>query len=141
MRESPFAGTMDTPLQVLIVDDYADTLELARIVLESGGYGVLVADNAAYGLALARRHHPAAILMDLYLPTMSGIEATRLLRTDPELADIPVVAHTARAIGIDDVENLFDAICAKPCLPDALLAAVKRVISARGQRAGGPPPC
>jgi CheY-like chemotaxis protein len=130
-----------SPLQVLVVDDYPDSLELVALVLEQVGYRVLLATNGPHALALAKRHLPAAIVMDLYMPNMDGIATTRLLRADPDLTYIPVVAYTARADGMAGVEDLFDELCTKPCSPETLLAVVERAIRARRpQPVGMAPP-
>ena len=112
---------------VLVVDDDVDTREMVSLVLDLAGFEVLTASGGAEGLAQARLHHPAAIVMDLSMPDVDGIEATRRLRAEPELRGIPVIAYSGRpelaTIG------LFDAICMKPSPPDALLERVNDVIA------------
>jgi CheY-like chemotaxis protein len=125
------SGTQPSP-SVLVVDDYADTRELLSVALELAGYGVLQAESGLDALVLAQQHRPAAVVMDIYMPGMDGIEATRRLRTHPDLAEIPVVAHTARPGGLAGMEGLFDAICPKPCPPDALVDVLERTLRAKG---------
>jgi two-component system, cell cycle response regulator DivK len=112
---------------VLVVDDDADSREMLSRVLDLTGFDVLTASGGVEGLAQARRHHPAAIVMDLSMPDMEGIEATRQLRAEPELRGIPVIAHSARS-GLEAL-GLFDSICVKPCPPDALLERVIEAIA------------
>jgi two-component system, cell cycle response regulator DivK len=102
---------------ILIVEDNARNLKLARDVLNHVGYQTLEAENAEDGLALARAQRPDLVLMDVQLPGMDGVEALGRLRTDPVTADIPVVALTAFAMR-DDRDRLlavgFDAYLEKP---------------------------
>ena len=93
---------------VLIVDDNEKNLRLARDVLHLGGFRTLEAASGTDGVALARRHRPDVVLMDIRLPDMDGTEATRLLKGDPETATIPVVALTSLAMK-GDRESLLDA--------------------------------
>jgi CheY-like chemotaxis protein len=102
---------------ILIIEDNARNLKLARDILNHVGYRTLEAENAEDGLALARAQRPDLVLMDVRLPGMDGVEALGRLRTDPLTADIPVVALTAFAMK-DDRDRLlavgFDAYLEKP---------------------------
>jgi two-component system cell cycle response regulator DivK len=80
---------------VLIVDDDARNLKLARDVLLAAGFRTLVARNAAEAVALGVDQLPDVILMDLRLPDMDGTEAARVLADEPRTAAIPVVALSA----------------------------------------------
>jgi two-component system cell cycle response regulator DivK len=82
-------------LLVLIVDDNEQNARLVRDVLEAASMRTLSASTAGEGLALARRHKPDLVLMDLRLPDLDGIEAARRLRADQATAHIPVVALSA----------------------------------------------
>ena len=112
--------------QVLVVDDYADSREMLAVALEAAGYVVLMADNGWRALVQARCHVPTAIVMDLFMPEMDGIEATRRLKSDADTRDIPVIAYTARGTA-DDLE-VFDGVCLKPCSPERLVRVVGEVI-------------
>jgi len=79
---------------VLVVDDYADARAMYVAWLEVSGYRVVEASTAAEAIALAQAEPPAAILMDLSLPGVDGIEATRRLKADPRTRHVPVVAIT-----------------------------------------------
>ncbi len=85
---------MSAPPLVLVVDDYADARAMYVAWLEVSGYRVAEASTAAQAIALAQAEPPAAILMDLSLPGVDGIEATRRLRADPRTRRVPVVAIT-----------------------------------------------
>ena len=73
-------------------------------------YAVLEAENAEKGIEIARKNRPDIILMDIQLPGMNGLEATRLNKSDPELKDIPVVALSAFAM-LRDKKQALDAGC------------------------------
>ena len=83
------------PLLVLIVDDNQKNLKLARDVLRAAGFHTLEADSGAEGIALAVKHLPDVILMDIRLPDMNGSDAARTLGTTARTARIPVVALSA----------------------------------------------
>jgi two-component system, cell cycle response regulator DivK len=97
----------DLPL-VLIVDDNARNRKLATDVLRLARFRTLEAGTAAEGMALASRHLPDVILMDLRLPDVDGTEAARMLRAEPRTSRIPVVAVTALPLDHRD-DWLFDA--------------------------------
>lgn len=120
---------------VLLVDDYADNLDLYAEYLTMHGYPVIVARNGSDAVSLARAEHPALILMDLEMPGMNGVDALKILRTDDTLAQTFIVALTAHALErelADALRDGFDEVISKPCLPDDLMTAVERLLA--GQR-------
>jgi CheY-like chemotaxis protein len=88
--------------KILIVEDNPTNMELAKDLLEAGGFVVLPATEAEAGLRLARQAKPDLILMDWSLPGMDGLAATRELKMDPATQHIPVVALTAHAMKGDE---------------------------------------
>jgi CheY-like chemotaxis protein len=96
--------------RVLIVEDNAVNLRLATFVLKAAGFEIDSASTALEGLAKARAHPPALILMDIELPGMDGLTATRQLKADPSTAHIPVVVLTADAMR-GDRERCLEAGC------------------------------
>ncbi len=116
---------------VLVVDDYADARAMYAAWLQLSGFRVAEAATAAQALALAFAEPPAAVLMDLSLPGLDGLEATRRLKTDPRTAHVPVVAITghveskvaeaARAAGCDP-------FIVKPSPATVVVDAVTRLI-------------
>ena len=80
---------------VLVVDDNDQNRKLAVDVLQAAGFRTFGASRAAQGIALAREHVPDVILMDLQLPDMNGVDATRQLMAHERTAGIPVVALSA----------------------------------------------
>jgi two-component system cell cycle response regulator DivK len=80
---------------VLVVDDNDMNRKLALEVLSAAGFRTFGSATAAQGISLAREHVPDVILMDLQLPDMHGVDATRKLAANERTADIPVVALSA----------------------------------------------
>jgi CheY-like chemotaxis protein len=123
----------DKPL-VLVVDDYQDAREMYAEYLEFSGFRTAEARNGAEALEKAFALTPDVILMDLSLPVMDGWEATRRLRADARTHNIPIVALTGHALSghADGAKDAgCDAYVTKPCLPDALVQEVKRILEAR----------
>jgi len=87
---------------VLVVEDNALNMKLFHDLLDAHGYGVYQARNSEEAMQLAREHKPDLILMDIQLPEISGLEVTKWIKADPDLADIPVIAVTAFAMKGDE---------------------------------------
>lgn len=96
--------------RILIVEDNAMNMMLAADLLELAGYDVLQARSAEIGMRIAREEKPDLILMDVQLPGMDGLTATRALADDAETAAIPVVALTSHAMRGDE-QKALDAGC------------------------------
>ena len=117
---------------ILIVDDNAQNLKLARVILSSEGYQVRTAVDAEDALTILESFAPRVILMDLQLPRMDGLALTRQLKSDPRHRDIVIIAVTAYAMKGDDDKALeagCDDFVAKPCLPDQLAARIREHVS------------
>lgn len=80
---------------ILVADDTEDIRFLLRVTLEGGGHQVVEAADGREAVKLAAREHPDVILMDLSMPVMDGIAATRHLRAQPETSRVPIIAVTA----------------------------------------------
>jgi two-component system cell cycle response regulator DivK len=80
---------------ILVVEDTPDTRLLIKLMLEFEGYHVLEAENGLDGVEMARRERPDAILMDMSLPVLDGCQATMLIREEPALGAVPIIACTA----------------------------------------------
>jgi|SRR5215469_17648612 len=105
--------------RILVVEDNELNMKLLNDVLEAHGYEVMSTGRGAVAVEWARQYLPDLILMDLQLPDLSGLEATRQLKASPETHDIPVIAVTAFAMAGDEkkaLENGCDAYVAKPIL-------------------------
>ncbi|CAN5713138.1 response regulator [soil metagenome] len=86
---------------ILLVEDNAMNRDMLSRRLERKGFAVLLATDGQEGIDAARTRNPDIILMDMSLPVMDGWEATRLLKADPQLQPIPVIALTAHAMAGD----------------------------------------
>ena len=122
---------------LLVVEDNAMNMKLIRCILSLHNYRILEAQDAETGIELARRHQPDLILMDIKLPGMDGLSATRILRDDPFVSDIPIVAVTAHAMQ-GDAELAKKAGCAeyvtKPLKKSALLDTVGKLLKKTGAK-------
>ena len=87
---------------VLVVDDAPLNRKLIRTILTMRKIRVIEAVDAEQALELIRKQRPDLVLMDLQLPGLNGLEATRVLKSDPETADIPVVILSAGSIPEED---------------------------------------
>ena len=114
--------------KILIVEDNAANMRLVVFLLQSAGHVVLSTTDAESGLALARSEQPRLILMDLQLPGMDGLEATRVLKRDEATRAIPVIALTALAMKGDE-QRIRAAGCdgyvAKPMDYQQFLATIE----------------
>jgi len=125
---------------VLVVEDYQDAREMYPAYLQFSGYRVEEATNGLEAIEKAIELTPDIILMDLALPKVDGWEATKRLKSDPRTRHIPIVALTGHALaGFAEGarEAGCDAFVTKPCLPDALVAEIRRMLSQTRQPGGG----
>jgi len=102
---------------VLVVEDNLDNYELVHTILEIAGYDTFLAVNGRDGVDAARKQKPDLILMDMSLPEMDGWEATKLIRQDPETAQIPMIALTVHTLPLEMKRALdagVDAYLPKP---------------------------
>lgn len=123
---------------VLLVEDNPDNREIYGTFLRHFGYDVLEAEDGAAGVQIAREARPHLVLMDVGLPVLDGIEATRLLKGDPATAAIPVVALTAHAMESDRLAAMgagCDDYVTKPAEPSRVLAVVRALLDAPEQPA------
>ena len=103
--------------RILVVEDNPLNLKLVRDVLTASGYDVVEAQTGEDGVNLAADCAPDLVLMDLQLPGIDGYEALRLIRGDPRIAEVPVVAVTAFAMREDRERTAragFDGYLSKP---------------------------
>lgn len=124
------AGPDQEPL-VLVVDDYADAREMYVEYLSISGFRVAEAGDGLEAVEKTKALKPAIVLMDLSLPTIDGVEATRRIKAEPSTASTPVIALTGHSEK-EHTESARQAGCVsfviKPCLPDDLVAEIKKVL-------------
>ena len=104
-------------LKVLLVEDFEDTRLFMRLELEEQGFIVFEAENGQAAVETAVRENPDVILMDLTLPLMDGFEATKLIRRNENLKNVPIIAVTAHQeddFRSDAKASGFDAYVTKP---------------------------
>jgi CheY-like chemotaxis protein len=121
------------PPTILLVEDNPENREIYGTFLRHFGYRVLEAMDGAEGVRMARESLPRLVLMDVGLPVLDGLEATRRLKADPATAAIPVVALTAHAMDRDrDAarDAGCDAYVSKPAEPTRVLAIVRTFLDA-----------
>jgi len=114
--------------KVLIVEDNDLNMKLFNDLLVAHGYGTLQTKDGVEALALARQHHPDLILMDIGLPVMDGCKATRLIREDEALRNVPIVAVSANATAEYRVKALAagcDEYVTKPVDVDHLMTLIR----------------
>lgn len=117
---------------ILLVDDFEDAADIYSTYLRHCGYPVDCAANGPEALTAARARRPGLILLDIRMPDMTGTEVMRTLRADPAFRNVPIIALTAQALDDERQDALragFDAVVAKPCLPDELVAFIENVLT------------
>lgn len=118
--------------KVLVIDDDALNMKLIKAILSKKEIEVIEASDAPKGLELAAQHMPDAILMDMNLPGLDGMTATRQLKADPSLKDISVIAVTG-FVGSEFQEKAMEAGCSgfveKPISVASLLKALDQVLN------------
>jgi two-component system cell cycle response regulator DivK len=114
---------------VLYVEDNEYNRKIVRQLLSRTTYRLIEANDGEAGVAAAREQQPDLVLMDVQLPKMSGLEATRILKSDATTAHIPIVVITSFALSGDD-QKAMDAgassYLAKPYSPRDLLALIRQ---------------
>lgn len=124
------AETRRLPL-ILLAEDNPITVKAVSDFLRYKGYQVETASDGAQALTMAQALHPALILMDMQMPSMDGLEATRRLRADQMLSAIPVIAFTAMAMPNDQARCTaagVDAYLSKPVSLSHLQSTIERFL-------------
>jgi two-component system phosphate regulon response regulator PhoB len=120
--------------KILIVDDEPDALELVAVNLTKAGLEIVTAETGQEALAKARQILPDAIVLDIMLPEMDGLEVCRSLRRDPRTATIPIIMLTAKGAEVDRVLGLelgADDYMTKPFSPRELSLRLKKLLQPR----------
>ncbi len=126
---------------VLVIEDEKEIRDLVRYNLERAGYRVSDASDGEEGLRRIFASRPAAVVLDLMLPGLSGLEILREVRGEPATTDLPVLVLTARAAEMDKLlgfEHGADDYLTKPFSPRELVARLKALLRrAQPERGGG----
>lgn len=116
---------------VLIVEDNEMNMKLFNDLLQAHGYNTVQTYSGHNAKELALTHHPDLILMDIQLPEISGLDVTKILKAEPSLKDIPIIAVTAFAMKGDE-EKIRDGGCdgylSKPISVPLFLETVAKFI-------------
>ncbi len=116
---------------VLYVEDNEYNLKIVRQLLARTSYRLIEAVDGQLGVETALRELPDLILMDIQLPKLSGLDATRMLRADPKTAAIPIIVITSFALSGDDQKAKdagASAYLAKPYSPRELLQMIRKFV-------------
>jgi len=125
--------------KILVIEDHRDTRELLKYNLTSAGFDVAAAEDGQGGLNLASAFKPDIVLLDLMMPGMDGLETCRQLKSDVNLARIPVIMLTAKGEEVDKIVGLelgADDYVVKPFSPRELVLRIKAIL----RRSGSPQP-
>jgi two-component system cell cycle response regulator DivK len=118
--------------RILVVEDQEDNRQILRDLLGNAGYEPTEAENGEEAIAAVAKRRPDLILMDIQLPVMDGYEATRRIRTNPDLKSVPIIAVTSYALTGDE-DKARAAGCngyvSKPYSPRDLLAKVRSYLA------------
>ena len=120
-----------TPRTILYVEDNEFNRKIVRQLLSRTTYRLIEATDGEAGVAMAREALPDLVLMDVQLPKMSGLDATRAIRADPATATIPVLVVTSFALSGDDQRAMAagaSGYLAKPYSPRDLLALIRKLV-------------
>lgn len=124
--------------KVLLVEDNHMNKVLVKEILALNGYDIIEAKSGIEAVRLMAAERPDLVLMDIHLPEMDGITATRIIKADERNRTVPVLALTASAMKGDE-ENIlskgFDGYVAKPIDVKMLVSMIKRALE--GRRKGG----
>jgi two-component system cell cycle response regulator DivK len=116
---------------VLVIEDNENNLYLMRFIITKLGHTVIEARDGAAGVKVAKKIRPDLILMDIQLPVLDGYAATRLIREDEDLRDIPIIAVTSFAM-VGDREKALDAGCTayveKPIQPASFIKVLEHYL-------------
>jgi two-component system, cell cycle response regulator DivK len=112
---------------VLIVDDSQDNREMAAMLLETSGFDAITAGNGLEGVIVAHYTRPSVVIMDVAMPVLDGVQATKLLKASPVTQTINVIAYTAK-MSMDDapMTRLFADVLQKPASPETIVGLVQR---------------
>ena len=123
-------------MKILIVEDNEKNRTLVKDVLEYHGYEVIEAGNGKEGIKMAKENNPDLILMDIQMPVMDGIAALNILRKDPEMKGVKIIALTSLAMKGDKekvMEEGFDDYIAKPIDIRRLPELVKKALEVKNK--------
>jgi CheY-like chemotaxis protein len=126
----------DSMAKILIAEDERDIRDLVAFTLRFAGYEVFTAANGEEAVELAPNVNPDLILMDVRMPRMTGYEACRIMKLNPDLKDIPIVFLSAKGQETEIQQGLeagAEEYLLKPFAPDQLTSHVKNILAKFGK--------
>jgi len=123
--------------KILLVDDEEDILEFLSYNLRKDGFEILTANNGAKGLALAKKHKPDLVILDVMMPEMDGVEVCQRIRELPDLDETLVIFLTARAEDYSELAGFSagaDDYITKPIKPKLLISRVKAILRRKNRK-------
>jgi two-component system cell cycle response regulator DivK len=117
--------------RILVVEDQLDNRQILHDLLTNAGFDIVEALNGEEAIASAQASQPDLILMDIQLPILDGYEATRRIKSHPDLKSIPIIVVTSYALSGDEQKARLagcDDYVAKPFSPRLLLAKIKEYV-------------
>lgn len=124
----PIARAMTDHRRVLVVDDYCEAADALQLLLDADGFECRTLNDPREACALAGAWQPFAVVLDIAMPGLDGLQLARRLRADPATGHMLLIACTAFASNGDRErakEAGFDAHCAKPLTPQRLLRVLE----------------
>ena len=126
--------------KVLVVEDNMDNLRIVRYALQRAGYEVISAERGEDGVKLAIKERPFFIIMDIDLPDIDGVEATKRIRASEVDGMIPIIAITSYAM-TGDRDRILAATCngyiEKPIDPITIIDRIHKILGVCGHNGGG----
>lgn len=116
---------MRAPVILLVDDDESVRTSLHRL-LDAYGYEVYEAADRASAIQEARSRHPQIMILDLHMASVSGLQIARVVRADPDLSAVRLIAFSASVPDWDEDLKLFDQVIEKPAPAEVLLEAIER---------------
>jgi two-component system alkaline phosphatase synthesis response regulator PhoP len=131
--DNPTVNTDERPTRILVIDDDPDVRTLCRLNLGWAGHEVLEAAGGEQALEMVASDAPDALVLDIMMPVVDGLDVLRRVRNDPATRELPVVVISAR-VGIEDqvrgLETGADAYVTKPFSPETLTTMVACALGA-----------
>jgi DNA-binding response OmpR family regulator len=122
--------------KIVIAEDEPDIRDLIAFTLRFAGYEVITGSNGEEGYELTRKEKPDLVMMDVRMPKMTGYEACKKIKADPEIADIPVIFLSAKGQETEissGLESGAEEYLLKPFAPDQLTERIRAVLAKYGK--------
>jgi len=122
--------------KIVIAEDEPDIRELIAFTLRFAGYEVITGSNGEEGYELTKKEHPDLVMFDVRMPKMTGYDACRKIKADPDVMHIPVIFLSAKGQGNEIEQGLAagaEEYLLKPFAPDQLTERVKTVLAKYGK--------